>query len=561
MQPFDRKHDAFGVGPKRLIVVGPPGTGKTYTALESFLARALQGGVDPEKVLCCSYSVAAATEIRQRAAIQTGVREANLRESCSTIHSEALRRVKALNPDLQLYDGMKKTSKPLSSYSREVDSETTEGGKPNPARESALRVWDYCRTMLRVDDDFVARAAIREGYSKRISDVEILHELNAYREEKRFPLIDFTDMLTMALESPVGRSLDLLLIDEAQDCSPLQWKLIEKWERQADRIVVVGDPDQAIHEWMGAAPKLLLDRMRSPEWKVRRLDQSHRVPRIPHAAARAVIAMNKDRIDAPYEPNDVEGEILTVDSPQVAADWLKRNFDMKGETCFVLARSTRQLNKFAFALNEVGIPFVNQRGVSPWNSAAFVAKVHALYSMVSNRWCEAQELRRIVKGLKVKGTDYFVGKKIDAEKSIPEDDERVVEWGSLPLLNFDAIFGGSLDQVFRRHITSDAFAQAYINSVKQVGADVALLERPRIVLTTMHSSKGREADVVILDAGKPYPAAQAYEQGLAEPERRVLYVGLTRTKGRLIICGTTKAVYEELEVAVHAANQLKGVPF
>ena len=49
--------------------------------------------------------------------------------------------------------------------------------------------------------------------------------------------------------------LKVLIVDEAQDCTPLQWSVIYKLAENTDRIYLAGDDDQAIYQWNGADPK------------------------------------------------------------------------------------------------------------------------------------------------------------------------------------------------------------------------------------------------------------------------------------------------------------------
>ena len=49
--------------------------------------------------------------------------------------------------------------------------------------------------------------------------------------------------------------LKVLILDGAQDCTPLQWSVIYKMAMKADRIYLAGDDDQGIYKWNGADPK------------------------------------------------------------------------------------------------------------------------------------------------------------------------------------------------------------------------------------------------------------------------------------------------------------------
>lgn len=557
MKPFNKNHDSFTGGPLRLIIVGPPGTGKTRTALDAFLLEALERGVLPEEILCCSYSVAAATELRQRAAKATGIAEGALRATCSTIHSEALRRIKTVRGDWQLYDGITKKAKPLSKSQYDASSGLDAFAKPDQVRVMSMRAWDYCRMlMIDKDDTAVREICTREtmgSNAKRGVDSEGLFlDIKRYEKEKREgdAYIDFTDMLNRAIRTG-GRRLKLLLIDEAQDCSPLQWELLKTWERVAEKVVIIGDPDQAVHEWMGAAPNMLLDRIRSNEWETRFLDQSYRVPVSVHAAARHIILKNQDRIDAPYEPAEHIGSVVNVGDTRESVLYLQKRI-VEGGSGFVLSRSGRGLSPFIQELQAAGVPFKNERGASPWNFATKIEIAFAVISLKERGWADASSIRRMISSLPVRGTQFFnkgfARTKIIA--AIEGDDETPFEMKDIEGVNWDYTLGGTTLEALERVTKSEKTAAAYYMAYKNFGID-AFIDAPRVVLTTMHASKGREADVVILSSLKPYPAVLAYENGQAEAERRVLYVGVTRAKNTLCICDPVGGnEYEELAEAL-----------
>ena len=62
-------------------------------------------------------------------------------------------------------------------------------------------------------------------------------------------------MLKQFIEEGIAPSFDLMIIDEAQDLTPLQWKFVYKLGEKAKRIYLAGDDDQAIYEWNGADVK------------------------------------------------------------------------------------------------------------------------------------------------------------------------------------------------------------------------------------------------------------------------------------------------------------------
>ena len=75
----------------------------------------------------------------------------------------------------------------------------------------------------------------------------------SYKADKDF--LDFDDMLYKVLEESLLPNLDVLILDEAQDSSPLQYRVLDYWLSSVKRHYIGGDPDQCIYQWMGVAPR------------------------------------------------------------------------------------------------------------------------------------------------------------------------------------------------------------------------------------------------------------------------------------------------------------------
>jgi len=131
----------------------------------------------------------------------------------------------------------------------------------------------------------------------------------AYRHYKEaHNLMDFTDLLERIVEQPNRLpSLDVLIIDEAQDLSRLQWQLVEELVKRAKRTYIAGDDDQAVYNWAGAD----VDSFLEFSGDVIVLEQSWRVPSKVHALADKVVNRIRHRQDKIWNPRDFEGEVNT----------------------------------------------------------------------------------------------------------------------------------------------------------------------------------------------------------------------------------------------------------
>jgi superfamily I DNA/RNA helicase len=78
----------------------------------------------------------------------------------------------------------------------------------------------------------------------------------------------------------------------------------------------------------------------------------------------------------------------------------------------------------------------------------------------------------------------------------------------------------------------------FVSQVIRAQGVPALQERPRVMVGTVHSLKGHEADIVVLCpdiSPEGYTAARKDTQ-VAEELKRLFYVGLTRAKLGLYLC-------------------------
>ena len=93
-----------------------------------------------------------------------------------------------------------------------------------------------------------------ESYKKDNIDV-FQRKIATYEHYKKDSFIDFTDMIERAIDEINFPPLDVLILDEAQDFTPLQWSVLYKLAKDSKRIYLAGDDDQGIYQWNGADSK------------------------------------------------------------------------------------------------------------------------------------------------------------------------------------------------------------------------------------------------------------------------------------------------------------------
>ena len=107
-------------------------------------------------------------------------------------------------------------------------------------------------------------------------------------------------MIEKFLSSGDTPKLRVMFVDEAQDLSLIQWKLVRRIEESATDSFIAGDDDQGIYKWNGAHVNTFINL----EGTRKILEQSHRVPQKPFELANKIINKVKNRVDKKYYPKD-----------------------------------------------------------------------------------------------------------------------------------------------------------------------------------------------------------------------------------------------------------------
>ena len=133
--------------------------------------------------------------------------------------------------------------------------------------------------------EIIARSAMRcmtleEEFNDRADyslHWENLQHINrAYKAYKAANLRhDYTDMVIEFVNQGTAPTLDVLIVDEAQDLTPLQWQQVSVLKQHAARVYYAGDDDQCIHRWNGVEVSHFMNACDNH----RVLDQSYRVPK------------------------------------------------------------------------------------------------------------------------------------------------------------------------------------------------------------------------------------------------------------------------------------------
>lgn len=475
------------------IVLGGPGCGKT-TALIQEVMDLLKAGVHPTEIGFVSFTRKAAEEATSRAQSELNLSEDDM-PFFRTLHSLAFK-IGGFAPDQlmtpehwdEYADWMK-----IKIYGTDAATGMVH------TEERGLQAHALARLMCRPLDDMCKELRVETTRAEYYA-----RHLQKFKDSKE--VYDYTDLLERFVESAHTPRLNTLIVDEAQDLSALQWRMVEKLAESSGELIVAGDDDQAIYEWAGGdtAHFLALQGERVV------LPRSYRMARKIHELVRAITGYIPNRFEKDFTYNREGGEVSRVGN--------MHELDFNTNSWLIMCRNRYQLTGPKEYLRENGYPYI-----------------YGSQSSIDNDHCRAllgwEALR---KGRNVSADIAWVVAQ-NVSRHLTQRDGRLVRFDPTRDYNLedmnDAL--GILDQPnWMEAIVMPESEQRYYRAIKRRGE--SLIETPRITLSTIHAQKGGEADHVALFTDM---SAKSYEQYARNPEQeaRVFYVGASRAREKLFI--------------------------
>ena len=505
-----------------VCVIAGAGTGKTRAITHRIAYAAAIGTMDPAKVLALTFTAKAAGEMRARLR-SLGVPTVAAR----TIHSAALKQLLYFwpsvfggrTPDLMTT----KTGFITEAINRAGLSDSVRTTNRELMRDIASEI-EWAKVSQVAPSDYI------DEISKRMQKPRVLPEqmvqiYTAYESVKKQELaIDFEDVLLLCaamleeereVRERVQDQYRYFTIDEYQDVSPVQQRLLNAWLGKRNDICVVGDPAQTIYSFAGATPVFLNTfTQRFPDAEVIRLSTGYRsTPEITFAAnallrhgsmGQELVAQN-DHGSAPSvvgyadeaaEVNGVLSEITELLTAGTAPHEVA-----------ILARTNSQLKSVERAMQKVNLPY----------------QVRS-----TERFFDRKEVRDFLSEVRKASV-------IPAEGQGWIDELRTL---AQPYLTGEAIDGiAALLHLARELDSDDNFSpktlRGYLREVEDRVQQNNPPTMPVVTLATLHAAKGLEWERVFLIGASEgqLPVSDAS----IDEERRLFYVGITRAKADLHI--------------------------
>jgi DNA helicase-2/ATP-dependent DNA helicase PcrA len=336
-------------------------------------------------------------------------------------------------------------------------------------------------------------------------------------------MADFTDMLQLFVDSDWTARLEVLFVDEAQDLSLLQWKVVQKLARGARRVVIAGDDDQAIYRWAGAA----VDYFVNLPGRVRVLEQSWRVPEAVQAPALEMVGRVQGR--RPKQWHARRGAVGAVQRVQ--------SLD---EIDFHAGEETLVLSRNACFLKDDAIPLLQSEGVIyefRGHPSVKQSLVDAILDWEKLRKGEQITVEQALKIYEYMGTRTAVA---HGYKKLPGYEDKA----QLVSLNELQERGGLLTDAVWHDALTNLTGEQRMYMTRALRRGEKLTRRPTVRLSTIHGSKGGEATHVVLYRDMAQRTFREMDK-YPEDEARVFYVAATRAKERLtIVAPQTRRAYD-----------------
>ena len=456
---------------------GPPGTGKTHRLISRAKAY-IRIGTPLDMIGYFAFTKKAAKVAKDRMPV-----DSEKLNYFRTLHSFAYQQLELNDSMVMQPEDYVKIGKQIGIKVKHYDKYNKEEifylNIDSPYFKMIGRAMNRCTT---VEEEYD-----RNEHNKKEIKLWILKNLDAnLKEFKRITgKLDFNDMIHGLIDKPSLPKFKTIFIDEAQDLSPLQWKLFDKLKENADDLYLAGDDDQAIFAWAGAD----VERFINEPGKETVLKYSKRISRAVQEQSELPLekirGLRKHKI---YYPRDFEGQSFRINNLY--------QIDLKEGRYLILTRTVYRRNLITKELRKRNLYFKSHRDKS------FSVRLYNA-SVNYNSWCRGIELDE----KEIKDIEEFIG--------APQK-----EWNS----NIEW---------YNAFEEADLSEREYIKNMLDNGED--LDAEPRIQVSTIHAAKGGEEDSVILclDLAKLVKKSVKKSDNKHDEEHRVWYVGATRARNNL----------------------------
>ncbi len=580
-----------------VLVIAGAGSGKTRTLVYR-VARLVEEGVPPERILLLTFTRKAAREMLRRAALL-------LDEKCEHVSGGTFHSLAHLM--LRQYGHLLGYSRNFTILDR-GDAEDAinllrtalglaDRKRRFPRKETIASIFS-----MAVNKRISLEEVINEEYPHFLDDLEDLARLFEHyiRYKQEHQLMDYDDLLVNwfrvlkgfpEVRKEMARRFEFIMVDEYQDTNALQAEIVRFMAEVHGNVMVVGDDSQSIYAFRGANFKNIIEFPKLfPNAKIIKLEENYRSRQPILDLANKVIEHAKEKYTKCLFTKREGGDIPLFYKARDEADQSRfiaeKILELREEgiplsEMAVLFRSAYHSFDLELELAKRNIPFVKHGGMKLIETAHIkdiVAHLRLLinpYDMLA--WNRVLLLiegigpktsKRIMETIKIEPDPIEALKRYPAKPSFAKRlDKLVVLLDELrrdfpPEEKLSRLYD-YYEPIFERVYYDDhpkrakdldqllAIAHKY-QSIDEFLADLALEppeasvadieplenEDEKLTLSTVHSAKGLEWQcvfVISLAEGR-FPSSYAVgKEEAVEEERRLFYVAVTRAKEKLFL--------------------------
>jgi len=324
---------------------GPPGTGKTHKLISRAKAY-IRVGTPLDRIGYFAFTKKASKVAKERMPVEN-----DKLNYFRTLHSFAFQQ-------LELNDSMVMQPEDYVKIGKELNIKVKYYDKYNQEEIFYLNIDSpYFKMIGRAmnRDISVREEYDRNEHNKKEIEWYILNNLDKnLKEYKRITgKLDFNDMIERLVNKTDLPKFKTIFIDEAQDLSPLQWKLFDTLKENTEDMYLAGDDDQAIFAWAGAD----VDRFIEEPGKEKVLKYSKRISRAVQEESELPLEKIKGlRKEKVYYPRDYQGECLRINNLD--------QIDLTQGKYLILTRTIHRLVQITEELRKRNLYYQSNKGKS-----------------------------------------------------------------------------------------------------------------------------------------------------------------------------------------------------
>ena len=583
-------------GPALILAV--PGSGKT-TVLLARINNLINKGVSPDNILAMTFSKSQAFDMKKRYTELYGDSSIEF----STIHAFAYGIIRSFyNKDVELIESNKKYNK--YQIVQHIYSRTRHRKMNDEQLEAFFRVSSLLKNTLMDYEDY------KNMYSSAFTGFEkVYNEYEKFKHERN--LIDFDDMLLIALKILQDNKQALkylqdkfryIQIDEGQDTSYVQFRIIRLISEPENNLFIVSDDDQSIYGFRGASARELLNfKNYYPDAKLYYMQNNYRSTDSIVQVSNKLIQNNENRYDKSIKSVMSKGETININKVKNTSSQTKHVIESalkdieNGESVAILYRNNisainiiNELENVDFFIKEGKLAFysnqiirdivdtvnfaIDQYDIESFERIYYKFNLYIKKDFVEQVKYMEQNIDIIQRLMEAEGMNQFFLEKIyllsfHIRKLQDMDFHKQIRY-----IIFNMDYYEYLKELARRTSSSPIVFDRIIDTLLNISENVKTVKEfedkikylidkqkshsinsSQLTLSTIHGSKGLEFDnVYMIDlVDKEFPSSYSTtvkeDLGILEEERRLFYVGMTRARKNLSLYYPARLYDNEVE--------------